>query len=268
MYFPQFKWPRITAPSIQFPLNEANLKSVIELEKKAIAEIEKAIKDNPNDIAALIIEPIQGEGGDNHFRTEFMQELRTICNENDIMLIYDEVQTGIALTGKMWAHEHFGKDARPDMISFGKKTQVCGFFSSKRIDEVENNVFHESARLNSTWGGNLVDMVRFKLYLEVIENENLVKNAELNGQYIQEKLLELQSDFHNVILNARGKGLFCAFDLDSEKKRDNLRNLIEEEGAIMLGCGAHTIRLRPPVNISKNEIDKGIAIIRRAVKRL
>ena len=268
MYFPQFDWPRITAPSIKFPLNDDNIKSVKSLEKQAIDEIKKAINDNPNDIAALIIEPIQGEGGDNHFRAEFMQALRTICDENEIMFIYDEVQTGIALTGKMWAHEHFGDEALPDMICFGKKTQVCGFFASKRIDEVENNVFHESARLNSTWGGNLIDMVRFSMYLEVIEQEKLVEKAAVSGEYLLQEINTLQSDFPEVIFNSRGKGLFCAFDLDSGEKRDKLRGLIQEEGAIMLGCGPKTIRFRPPVNISTDEIDIGIESIRRALKRL
>jgi len=267
-YFPQFEWPRISTPSIQFPLNDDNLKSVKELENRAIGEIKKAIQDNPNDIAALIIEPVQGEGGDNHFRTEFMRELRIICNENDIMYIFDEVQTGIGLTGKMWAHEHFGEEALPDMICFGKKTQVCGFFASRRIDEVENNVFHESARLNSTWGGNLVDMVRFSMYLEVIEQEKLVQKAATTGEYLLNEISKMQSDFPEVIFNARGKGLFCAFNLESGEKRDELRGLIQEEGAIMLGCGPKTIRFRPPLNISKDEIDFGIASIRRALKRL
>ncbi len=267
-YFPQFDWPRISTPSITFPLNSENLNLVKEHEIQAISEIKKAIQENPNDIAALIIEPIQGEGGDIHFRAEFMKELRIICNENEIMFIYDEVQTGIGLTGKMWAHEHFGDDARPDMICFGKKTQVCGFFSSKRIDEVENNVFHESARLNSTWGGNLVDMVRFSMYLEVIEQENLVEKAAVNGEYLLNEINKLQTDFPEVIVNARGIGLLCAFDLESGEKRDALRELIQEEGAIMLGCGPKTIRFRPPLNISTTEIDFGIASIRRALKRL
>ncbi|NHZ86018.1 MAG: aminotransferase class III-fold pyridoxal phosphate-dependent enzyme, partial [Planctomycetia bacterium] len=217
---------------------------------------------------ALIIEPIQGEGGDNHFRAEFMKELRTICDENEIMFIYDEVQTGIALTGKMWAHEYFGNDALPDMLCFGKKTQVCGFFASKRIDEVENNVFHESARLNSTWGGNLIDMVRFSMYLEVIEQEKLVEKAGVNGEYLLNEIKKIQADFPNIVHNPRGKGLFCAFNLESGEKRDKLRELIQEEGAIMLGCGPKTIRFRPPVNISIDEIDIGIKCIRRAIKRL
>lgn len=268
MYFPQFDWPRISTPAIEFPLNDANLRSVQALEKQAIDEIKQAIQDNPNDIAALIIEPIQGEGGDNHLRTEFMKALRTICDENEIMFVYDEVQTGIALTGKMWAHEHFGAGALPDMICFGKKTQVCGFFASKRIDEVENNVFHESARLNSTWGGNLIDMVRFQMYLEVIEQEKLVDKAAVSGEYLLKEIGKLQSDFSEVIFNSRGKGLLCAFDLESGEKRDKLRELIQEEGAIMLGCGPKTIRFRPPVNISTDEIDFGMECIRRALKRL
>ena len=169
MYFPKFDWPRVTNPKITFPL-EKNLDQVIALENQAFTEIKDAISSNPDNIASIIIEPIQGEGGDNHFRCEFFQELREIANENDIMLIYDEVQTGIGVTGRMWAHQHFaahecsdcccGEDssAKPDIIAFGKKTQVCGIAVSNRVEEVENHVFAESSRLNSTWGGNLVDI--------------------------------------------------------------------------------------------------------------
>jgi len=158
-HFPKFNWPRVLNPKIKFPLNEENLEAVIQAEKQSVQEIKQAIHNNPNDIAAIILEPIQGEGGDNHFRADFFQELRTIADESEVMLIFDEVQTGIGLTGKMWCYQHFGIE--PDMLAFGKKAQVCGFLCSARIDEVENNVFHESSRINSTWGGNLVDMIRF-----------------------------------------------------------------------------------------------------------
>ena len=123
MYFPKFDWPRVSNPKITFPLNEENLAKVIALENQSIAEIKQAIHDNKDDIAGLILEPIQGEGGDNHFRKEYFGQLRQICDENDIIFILDEVQTGIAMTGKMWAHQHY---VIPDIISFGKKTQVCG----------------------------------------------------------------------------------------------------------------------------------------------
>jgi L-lysine 6-transaminase len=265
LYFPKFDWPRVLNPKITFPLDEV---AVAEAEIQSITEIKAAINANPEDIAALIIEPIQGEGGDNHFREKFFRELKTICNENEILFIYDEVQTGIGLTGKMWAHQHYSEDCRPDIICFGKKTQICGIFVSDRIDDVENNVFHESSRLNSTFGGNIADMVRFTLYLEVIEKEGLVQTAAENGEYVLDKLQALQKKYGDVVSNSRGKGLFCAFDLPNGDMQDNLLSLIADEGALMLGCGTHSIRFRPHLNISQNEIDTGFEMIERAIQKL
>ena len=265
LYFPKFDWPRVLNPKITFPLDEA---AVAEAEIQSITEIKAAIHANPDDIAALIIEPIQGEGGDNHFREEFFCALRTICDENEILFIYDEVQTGIGLTGKMWAHQHYGEDCRPDIISFGKKTQICGIFVSDRVDDVENNVFHESSRLNSTFGGNIADMVRFTLYLEVIEKEGLVQIAAENGEYVLDKLQALQKKYGDVVSNSRGMGHFCAFDLPNGDIRDNLLSLISDEGALMLGCGTHSIRFRPHLNISQDEIDTGFEMIEKAIQKL
>ena len=267
LYFPKFDWPRITTPKLFFPLTEDSIAKTVALEEKAKREIENAIVENPHDIAAIILEPIQGEGGDNHFRKEFMEYLRTVADENEIMLIYDEVQSGVGVTGKMWAHEHFGERAKPDIISFGKKTQVCGIFVSNRVDEVENNVFHESSRINSTWGGNLVDMVRFTLYLEIIEKENLVAQASKTGTYLLSELDKLSEEYSNIS-NARGKGLFCAFDLPNGDDRDILANLIAKEGALILGCGLKSIRFRPHLNITPDEIDLGISMIKKALAKL
>ena len=265
LYFPKFDWPRVLNPKITFPLDEA---AVAEAEIQSITEIKAAIHANPDDIAALIIEPIQGEGGDNHFREEFFRALRTICDENEILFIYDEIQTGIGLTGKMWAHQHYSEDCRPDIISFGKKTQICGIFVSDRVDDVENNVFHESSRLNSTFGGNIADMVRFTLYLEVIEKEGLVQIAAENGEYVLDKLQALQKKYGDVVSNSRGMGHFCAFDLPNGDILNNLLSLIADEGALMLGCGTHSIRFRPHLNISQDEIDTGFEMIERAIQKL
>ena len=265
LYFPKFDWPRVLNPKITFPLDEA---AVAEAEIQSITEIKAAIHANPDDIAALIIEPIQGEGGDNHFREEFFRALRTICDENEILFIYDEVQTGIGLTGKMWAHQHYSEDCRPDIISFGKKTQICGIFVSDRVDDVENNVFHESSRLNSTFGGNIADMVRFTLYLEVIEKEGLVQIAAENGEYVLDKLQALQKKYGDVVSNSRGMGHFCAFDLPNGDILNNLLSLIADEGALMLGCGTHSIRFRPHLNISQDEIDTGFEMIEKAIQKL
>jgi L-lysine 6-transaminase len=267
LYFPQFDWPRIDNPKINFPLDQ-NLDLVLEREKHAINQIKDAITNNPDEIAGLIIEPIQGEGGDNHFRKEFLAELRNLANESDFLLIYDEVQTGVGVTGSMWAHQAFGDTVRPDIISFGKKTQVCGIFGGKRLDEVDNNVFHESSRLNSTWGGSLVDMVRFTIYLEIIENEKLVQNASVVGEHLTSCLHSLQSNHDNLVSNARNRGLFGAFDLPDSDTRDKAINSISNEGAMMLGCGTRSIRFRPHLNITINELDQGFEMIDKALSKL
>ena len=268
LYFPQFDWPRIDNPKLHFPLTDESLEQVLKAEATAINQIKSAVAENPDEIAALIIEPIQGEGGDNHFRGEFLQELRALADEHEFMLIYDEVQTGVGVTGKMWAHQLFNSSARPDIIAFGKKMQICGIFAGERVDEVENNVFHESSRLNSTWGGNVVDMVRITLYLEIIAAEDLVNQAATNGDYLVAKLHDIQADFDGLVSNVRGRGLFAAFDVPDGTARDNLADLIIAEGALILGSGKKAIRFRPHLNITREEIDLADDIIRRAIARL
>ncbi len=264
-YFPKFKWPRILNPSIKFPLNEEHLKEVMEDEETAIRQIKEAIINNPDDIASLIVEPIQAEGGDNHFRKEFLVKLREICDESEILLIFDEVQTGVGLTGKMWAHEYF---VRPDLLVFGKKTHVCGFMSSTRIDDVMENVFHKPSRLNSTFGGNLVDMVRFKRIMEIIVDERLVENARINGFCMMEQLQAFSEEFPELVTNVRGRGMMCAIDLDTSQNRDQLRQKAYEEGLIMIGCGDRSIRFRPPLIIQKDELAEGFSIMRKALQEL
>ncbi|MBS1518513.1 MAG: L-lysine 6-transaminase [Bacteroidetes bacterium] len=265
LYYPKFKWPRIENPKATFPLNEENLKNVTTAEERAVNQIKEALAANKDDIAAVIIEPIQGEGGDNQFRKEFFIKLRELCDENEMMLIFDEVQTGIALTGKWWAHMHY---VQPDLIAFGKKTQVCGILSTGRIDEIEDNVFHLPSRINSTWGGNMVDMARFTKILEIIQEEDLVKNCEVMGEYLQNKLRDLSGKYPGKISNARGLGLFSAFDAADGKMRDKIKTGAMENELLILGSGGKSIRFRPPVNITSAEIDKGIEILDKVISSI
>jgi L-lysine 6-transaminase len=260
-YFPKFDWPRVTSPKIKFPL-EDNLEEVIKLEKQAIAEINEAIKNNSDDIAVLILEPIQCEGGDNFFRKEFFEELRKITFANDILLMFDEVQTGFGLTGKFWAHEYY---VRPDIVAFGKKAQVCGIMVSDRIDEVKENCFHTSSRINSTWGANLVDMVRSTKIMEIMEEENLVKNAEESGKYLLNRLYKIQNKFPALVSNARGHGLLCSFDMPDGKLRNEFRTIAEREKLLILGCGTNSIRFRPMLNITESELEEGLQVIEKVL---
>lgn len=266
-WFAKFDWPRIDNPTIKFPLKGENLKAVEKAEELAVNQIKTAIKERGDDIAALLIEPIQGEGGDNHFRPQFFQALRQICDENEIFFIYDEIQTGVGLTGKMWCHQHFN-GGRPDAIAFGKKSQVCGILVSRRIEEVERHVFKESSRLNSTWGGNLIDMVRFQRYLEIIEEEKLVENAAKMGGYLLAELKNLSEEFPEFVSSPRGRGLMIAFDTPEASLRDRIVGLTMINGMAALGCGSKSIRFRPPLNVSKNECDMALDILRKSLKEL
>lgn len=261
MYFTQFDWPRFRNPKLHFPITELEIQRVGKLEEEVIRAIKDVVSREGDDIAAMIIEPIQGEGGDNHFREEFLASILKLSKENDIMFILDEVQTGMGLTGKMWSYEHFGLE--PDIVAFGKKTQVCGIMVGSRVDEVEENVFAESGRINSTWGGNLVDMVRCQRYLEIIKEDNLVLNARLVGDYLLERLKEVSSEFEGLVSNVRGRGLMIAFDLPDTKTRDKVLDKCFNENLLVLKCGAKTIRFRPPLNLSKEEAGLGIDIIKR-----
>jgi L-lysine 6-transaminase len=265
MYFPKFDWPRIDNPKLSFPI-EKNLDAIVASEERAVQQIKDALAQNPDDIAALVIEPIQGEGGDNHFRPEFLRKLRELADENEFFFILDEVQTGVGLTGKMWAYQHFG--FVPDALCFGKKTQVCGILVSERVDEVENNVFRESARINSTWGGNLIDMVRFGRYLEIIDEEHLVDNAARVGSHLLSGLAGFAEERPELVSNVRGRGLMCAFDLPDGETRDRFRQAAFDNGLLVLGCGPRSIRFRPSLSVTNDDIDQGLSIMEKAAEAL
>ena len=261
-WFAKFDWPRVSIPKMIFPYTDANHEDLLRREELSISQIKKAFEVNKDDICAIIIEPIQSEGGDNHVRQEFLEQLRILADENDAMLIYDEVQSGVGLTGKFWCHQHFGEKARPDIIAFGKKMQVCGILASNRVDEVENNVFRVSSRINSTWGGSLVDMVRSSKIMEIIEEDNLCDNAAEVGDYLQSELLNI-SQRNSIIGNVRGKGLMTAFDFPDKARRDKFISEGMNRDVMFLGCGSQTIRFRPALVMDKQHIDEGLSVLEK-----
>jgi L-lysine 6-transaminase len=261
--FPKFAWPRVSNPKLRFPVDEG---AVAAAESAALREVEQKFEEDPHGIAAILIEPIQGEGGDNHFRPEFLQGLRRIADERDALLIFDEVQTGLGTTGEMWAFQALG--VTPDLVAFGKKTQVCGMMSTRRIDEVAENVFHTSSRINSTWGGNLVDMIRCARYLEIIQEEDLVANAARVGTYFRQKLLELEGEFPGIVDNARGLGMFLAFDLPDGETRNDLRTRCWDKGLATLTCGPRSLRFRPALVFSEDDVDRSMVILREALREV
>ncbi|HEX9640946.1 MAG TPA: L-lysine 6-transaminase [Candidatus Krumholzibacteria bacterium] len=260
-WFPKFTWPRVLNPKIEFPLQD-NLESVEAAEAESLRQIHAALEADGDRIAALIIEPIQGEGGDNHFRPKFFHALREICDANELLFIVDEVQTGVGATGKWWAYQNYGFE--PDLLAFGKKMQVCGVLGGRRLDEVDS-VFHVSGRINSTWGGNLVDMVRGGRYLQIIEAENLMANTTAMGERFLAGLRELAKKNPGKLTNVRGRGLFAAFTLPSPEERKRLLGALMEDGMLALKSGSTSIRFRPPLNVASREIDEALAAIERCL---
>jgi len=259
-WFAKFDWPRVSVPVVKFPLEGNNLSTAVETEETSIAQIKQAFADNKDDICAIIVEPIQSEGGDNHLREEFLIQLKALADENDVFLIYDEVQTGVGLTGKFWCHQHYSEKARPDIIAFGKKMQVCGILVGNKVDQIDSNVFKVPSRINSTWGGNLVDMVRSSQILQIIAEDNLCDNAAVVGQYLKEGLQTLAGK-HDKVTNVRGKGLLCAFDFPNKNMRDEFIKKGMQHNVMFLGCGNQTIRFRPALCMEKKHIDEGLAIM-------
>jgi L-lysine 6-transaminase len=264
--FAKFNWPRVPSPRIDFALLEPlRTETVMSAERHAEAFIREILDSRACDIAAIIIEPIQGEGGDNHFRGEWLATLRRICDEYILLLIFDEVQTGHGTTGRNWCCEHF--NVLPDLLAFGKKAQVCGVMAGPRLDEVPENCFRLPGRINSTWGGNLLDMVRATHCLQIIEEENLVENSRLMGNAFLAKLQELSAQ-EPLIAAPRGRGLMVAFDLPDSQQRDAFYQGLYEIGLLALRCGERSIRFRPSLDITSEAVSEAIEIIRAQCRRM
>jgi len=259
-YFAKFNWPRISTPFIDFSLPEPQrTEDVIAKEKKAEAQIREVLAAKKDDIAAIIIEPVQGEGGDRHFRKEWFQTLRQLADENDVLLIFDEVQVGMGISGRNWCCEHFG--VMPDILSFGKKAQVCGIMAGPRLDEVKDNVFRMPSRISSTWGGNFTDYVRSTHNLRVIEQENLVENARIKGDLLKKGIEELAKKYPNTISAVRGLGLLIAFDLPTREMRDQFWTGAYELGLLVIRCGERSIRLRPVLDVKDDVIEEALKLM-------
>ena len=264
--FAKFDWPRVSCPHIDYSLPESERQGdVIAREKKCEEEIRDKIDQNKIDICAIIIEPIQGEGGDNHFRGEWLQTLRKICDENEMLLIFDEVQCGMGVTGRAWCCRHF--DVVPDLLAFGKKAQVCGVMAGPRLDEVKDNSFRLPSRLNSTWGGNFTDMVRSTHFMRIVDEEHLIENAGKVGAYFLDRLRELQTEF-DLIKAVRGRGLFLAFDLPDAKTREEMWKGLFDLGVLALRSGEESIRFRPALDTTAQAVDEAIDLLRKQCQRM
>ncbi len=275
-YFPKFDWFKVEPPVLTFDNqgNVVNEKEVTQDLEKALQILKTILKKHGDDIAAIIIEPIQCEGGDRYIPAELFKHLKELSEENDVLLIYDEIQTGFGTTGKMWAHEYFGKEALPDLITFSKKAQTGGVMANhEKLSRIKEHVFgnkeESKSRLNSTWGGNIVDMIRCAEYLKIIKKENLLENARTMGKYLLQSIQNFCQENNQLLGHPRGKGLLAGFDVIHEQHtHGELCSLFKQEHLLCLSCGKKTVRLRPHLDITKDEIDDGLQRMRKALSNL
>src|SRR5215467_11368377 len=263
--FPKFDWPRIDVPAVTFPV-AAHLAEIERAEHRALAQAQAAFDQHPHDIACFIAEPIQGEGGDNHMRAEFLQAMQQLCHEHDALFVLDEVQTGVGLTGTAWAYQQLGLE--PDIVAFAKKVQLGGIMAGRRVDQVPDNVFAVPGRINSTWGGGLADMVRSRRLLEIIDRDRLIEHAAQVGDWFLGELVALGERHADVASNVRGRGLMCAFDLPDARVRDVTQRLLREDHVLVLPCGERSIRFRPALDVTEPELEFGLAALDRTLTAL
>ncbi len=250
LYFPVFPWPVFEAPARAFP-EQGDWEAQVD---RVLAQIDLYCLTHPGDVAGMIVEPVQGEGGNRIFGERWFSGLRALADRHEFLLIFDEVQSGMALTGKLWAFEHYG--VKPDILVFGKKTQVCGIAAGPRIDEVKENVLRVSSRISGTWCGNLLDFLRGSAIFKTIIQENLAQNARVQGARLLKGLTEIQARCPEMS-QARGLGMMLAFDLPTAQARDRwVRDLQEKEHLLVLPCGTNALRLRPVLDVDERTIDE------------
>jgi L-lysine 6-transaminase len=263
--FPKFGWPRIDVPAMRFPVH-AHLDEIEAAEQVALSQARAAFERSPHDIACFIAEPIQGEGGDNHLRPEFLQAMQALCHEYDALFVLDEVQTGVGLTGTPWCYQQLGLE--PDIVAFAKKLQVGGIMAGRRVDLVPDNVFAVSSRINSTWGGGLVDMVRARRLLEIIEADGLFDAAARSGDKFLGGLHDLAQRHPGLVANVRGRGLMCAVDLPDGRIRSQVVAGLRDERVLVLPCGERSVRFRPALSVTEDELGIAIEALHQVLSRL
>ena len=214
---------------------------------------------DPEEVAFIILEPIQGEGGYNIPSVDFMKEVGRLAKKYSIPLICDEVQTGIGRTGKWWAIEHFG--IQPDIITVAKPLRVGATLGKKELFP------QEEYRISSTWGeGNASSSAIGYTIIEVIQKENLLDNAVSLGNYFLGQLRGLQKKYPSI-LEVRGIGLMDAVEIDSRERRDEIIRSAFKSGLLLLGCGYKVIRFLPPLDVRRREIDMALEILETALKK-
>lgn len=260
---PAFDWPIGRFPRYKYPLDEFSQENAQE-DQKCLENVEQLIQDYKHKapVAAMIVEPIQAEGGDFHGSAQFFQGLRRICTQHKIGLIVDEVQTGCGPTGRFWAHEHFNLDDAPDFVTFSKKMLLGGYFYKPEFRP------NQGYRVFNTWMGDPSKLILLEQVINVIHNENLLEKVEQTGARLQAGLMSLQNKYKGLLANVRGRGTFCAMDFPDGPTRDKALERLAMHGIYAGGCGERAVRVRTALVFNDKHTDILLDRLERVVSEL
>jgi len=246
---PAFDWPEASFPALKYPLEEHEVENRAE-EDKCLNEVRQVLENHKGSCVGVVVEPIQGEGGDNYATPYFFQQLRKITKELDVALIVDEVQTGVGATGKFWAHEHWDLDTPPDVVTFSKKMQAAGFYHSMELRP------REGYRNFNTWLGDPIRALQAKVIINEIRENKLLENVQITGKYLKDGLDNLRKKFPELVSNVRGVGTFLAFDLPTPELQDRFLSRLRQKGIEATGSGTRSVRFRPMLIFAPKHADQ------------
>ncbi|KAF1990588.1 4-aminobutyrate aminotransferase [Aulographum hederae CBS 113979] len=256
---PSFNWPQAPFPMLKYPLEAHHSENAAE-EARCLAATEEIITTWPLPPAAIVVEPVQSEGGDNHASPAFFQGLRDLTRKHNILMIVDEVQTGVGATGQFWAHDHWNLSHPPDMVTFSKKAQAAGYYYGDAALRP-----NKPYRQFNTWMGDPARAILFRAIVEEIERLDLVRNTAAVGAYLYEGLQGLQRRFPREIENLRGQGqgLFIAWD---SPRRDEVLKLLKTVGVNCGGSGERAVRLRPMLVFQRHHADMFLEALEKVIR--
>ncbi|ANY06015.1 aminotransferase class III-fold pyridoxal phosphate-dependent enzyme [Pseudonocardia sp. HH130630-07] len=264
--YPVFDWPRVAAPARgEDGGPDPDGDELTAEEVAAVEEVTRILAADGHRIACFVYEPIQGEGGDRHLSGRFLRAVEALCVRHEVLTVADEVQTGGGLVGRRWAHEALG--LQPDLVAFGKRLQVCGVMGGRRVCELRTNAFVTPSRISSTWGGSLVDMVRFSLLFGEIERDGLVERADRTGPVLRAGLDRLVAGSGRLLSAPRSRGLWGAVSVATPALRDAVAAWALDEGScVLLPCGTRSLRWRPSLLVTEEELTRSFDVVDSALR--
>jgi len=260
---PSFDWPTAPFPELKYPLSE-NIDANFAEEERCIAAVQDVLEARlgTSPVAAVIVEPVQAEGGDNHASAHFFRRLREVTAEAGVAMVVDEVQTGVAASGHMWAHEAWDLPSAPDFVSFSKKAQIGGYYYQPKWHPAG------SYRVFNTWMGDPAKLLALETVLKVVNEDDLILNAKTTGAHLLEGMESLQAVFPNLLSRARGIGTICAIDLPDSATRDRVHANMRDRGVLIGLCGEKSLRLRPSLIFTHRHAEHLLSVMEDCVREV